>query len=146
MDNAGIWHKTPEEWNRMARKIVITILAGGLYWLFTSYMVTAIFPPENIIHNYNFLRLIYFVIPFLFGSALLILFKEKSYVGIIYSAMIIVVRYIITLIEVTIRHPAGPSAVEQTFFLFKLMGYYSMACSTLGGMLGVFLNKKVFNK
>jgi len=91
-------------------------------------------------------QVLYFVVPFLFGAGLLLIIREKNFVGIILSAMIIIVRYVITLIEVTIRHPGGPSAFEQTFFFFKVIGIYSMICAILGGILGVFLNKRVLKK
>ena len=129
----------------MARKIIITIIAGSLYWLLT-YVVMELFVLLKIQYSDIIGQVLYLVMPFLFGAVLLITIKEKNYVGIIYSAMIIAVRYMITFFEVTIRHSAGPSAFEQTFFLFRLMWPYSIVCGMLGGMLGVVLNKKVFTK
>lgn len=129
----------------MIRKIVMSILAGFLYWL-TTYVIMKLFVLMNIEYSDNVGTLLYFVIPFLFGCVLIIFIKEKNFIGVAYSAMIIVVRYTITFLEVTIRNPAGPSAFEQTFFFFKLMGGYSMSCAALGGILGVFLNKRVFRK
>lgn len=128
----------------MVRKIVMTILSGGLYWLFTSYMVTELFPPEDIINNYNVLSLIYYVMPFLFGCVLIILIKERMYVGVLYGSLLIVVRYAISFLEITIRYPAGGNPFEATLWLFKIVGVYSTVSSTLGGILGVVLNRKVF--
>ena len=128
----------------MIRKIMMAILAGFLYWLL-AYGIMELFWLLHIENSDRLGELIFFVMPFLFGGGLIIVNKERHYFGVAYSAMIIVVRYTLTFIEVTIRHPAGPSAFEQTFFFFKLMGGYSMLCAALGGILGVFLNKRVFS-
>ncbi len=129
----------------MARKLIITIIAGSLYWLL-AYSVMELFATLKLQYSDIIGQVFYFVIPFLFGVGLLIAIKERSYVGIIYGALIIFIRYIITFVEITIRQSPGPSAFEQTFFLFKIMGLYSMASSTIGGITGVILNKKIIKK
>jgi hypothetical protein len=127
----------------MARKIVITILFGFFYWLL-EYVVIEIFRTLNIPFSDWVGRMIYLVIPFLFGVVLIVFIKEKSFAGILFSPLIIIVSYAITFIEMTIRYPVGGNPFEATFWFFKILGMYSMACSALGGVIGVFLNKKVF--
>lgn len=129
----------------MARKIIITIIAGSLYWLLT-YAVMELFTALKLPYSDSLAQVLYFIVPFLFGAGLLIAIKERTYVGVIYGALIIFVRYIITFLEVTIRQPAGPSPFVQTLFLFKIIGLYSMASSSIGGITGIILNKKKFKK
>lgn len=129
----------------MTRKVAITILAGFFYWLL-EYVVIEIFRILNMPFSDWVGRMIYLVMPFLFGAVLIALIKEKSFAGIFFSPLIIIVSYAITFVEMTIRYPAGGNPFEATFFFFKVLGVYSILCSTLGGVIAVILNKKVLKK
>jgi hypothetical protein len=126
----------------MARKIVITILLGFFYWLL-EYIVIEIFRSLNIPYSDNVGRMIYLIIPFLLGAVLIVVIKEKSYAAVGFSSLMIIVSYAISFIEITIRYPVGGNPFEETFWLFKITGIYSTLCSTLGGVAGIILTKKV---
>lgn len=126
----------------MARKLTITILAGFFYWLIER-VVMELFRIQNVPYSDSVGRMIYLIIPFLFGAVLIVLIREKSYAGVVFSPMIIIVNYAIFFLEITIRYPAGGNPFEATFWLFKIVGVFSTLCATLGGVIGIILNKKV---
>lgn len=124
----------------MRNKIGISILLGLFYWILI-YAAMKLFVLVNIEYSDYVGKFFYYIIPLLLG-ALLIIIRERRYVGIVYSSMIIIVRYILTLIELAISLPAGRNPIEETFWLFNMLGKYSMLIAMLGGLLAVFINKR----
>ncbi|MDA8090256.1 MAG: hypothetical protein M0Z61_08575 [Nitrospiraceae bacterium] len=125
----------------MWRKILIAVLTGLLYWL-TSYLVMKLFVILNLEYNNLIGILLYFVIPFFLGGILIIITKDRRFFGAAYSSIIIIVRYLIDFLEVTIRHIPGPSAFEQILFFFKVLGAYSIICAGAGGLIAVLINRR----
>ncbi|MBI4691735.1 MAG: hypothetical protein HY754_15960 [Nitrospirae bacterium] len=127
----------------LRRKITLTILSGFFYWS-VEYVVIEFFRILNIQFSDWVGKMIYLIFPFLFGVVLVVVIKEKRFVGVVFGSMLIIVSYAISFLEITIRYPAGGNPFEATFWLFKILGVYSIVCSALGGAVGVFLNWKVF--
>lgn len=119
----------------MQRKIIMAILVGFFYWLMTYTVM-------NLEYSDLMGKLLYFILPFFLGGILILLIKEVRYFGAAYGSIIVIVRYLITFLEVIARHAGGPSAFEQTLFFFKLLGVYSMICAVAGGLLAVLINKR----
>ena len=84
----------------------------------------------------------YYVAPFLLGALLIFIIRERRYVGVLYSAMVIIIRYITTLLELVFSLPAGRNPIEETLWLFNILGKYSLLIAMLGGLLAVFINKR----
>ena len=129
----------------MTRKIAITIIVGFLYWLL-EFVAMKLFHLLTIPYGNIHGRMLYFLIPFLLGAFLIIVIKEERYVGTVFSAMIIIVYYAISLLQITVRYPIGGPPLEATWWLFKIVGVYSMVSSTIGGITGIILNKKLLKK
>jgi hypothetical protein len=123
------------------RKLIMAILGGVFYWL-TTYLIMKLFVLLNLEYSNIVGVLLYFVIPFFFGGILIFLNKEVRYHGAAYSSIIVLVRYLITFLEVTVRTTAGPSAFEQVSFYFKALGVYSMICAVAGGLLAIFISRR----
>jgi uncharacterized protein involved in response to NO len=129
----------------MTRNVTCTILAGFFYWLL-EYGVMELFRILNISYTDIVGKIIYLVVPFLFGAVLIIVIKERSYRGALFSLLLIIVSYAITFVEIAIRYPVGGNPFEATFLLIKIIGVYSILCSVLGGIIGTFFNKKILKR
>lgn len=127
--------------DKVIRKISVAILVGLFYWGLL-YAVMKLFALMNLEYNDSVGFLFYYVIPFLLGALVIIIIRERRYFGIIYSALIIIIRYIITLIELFVSLPTGRNPLEETLWLFNIFGKYSMLIAMFGGLLAILINTK----
>jgi hypothetical protein len=80
---------------RKIGKIAITSFAGFLYWLLIYVVVEVFFQLKISYGGNNLGNALYLVLLVLFGAVLIVVIQEKGYAAVVFTSMIIVVRYTI---------------------------------------------------
>lgn len=127
--------------DKMKRKIVISVLLGSLYWLI-DFAVIKLAIHYKIEYSNSYPEVLFFGVPLFLGLGLIIFIRERQFYGLLYSALIVIVEYVITLAEFSITSYRSPFVVfHEIVWLFKINGIYSMLLAMLGGLIAVAINR-----
>jgi hypothetical protein len=127
--------------NEMKRKIIISILAGTLYWLI-DFVVIRLSIHYKIEYSNTYPAFLFFGVPFLIGVSLIFVIREKQLYSLLYAALLVIVEYVITLAEFSITSSRSPFAIlPELLWLFKINGIYSTLLAMLGGLIALAINR-----
>lgn len=129
--------------NKLKRNIALIIFIGFSYSLMMGIIVQ-ICSFANI-NDFILGLILLHLLPFLYGSLVLLFLKKTKYSNAIYYSSIIAVYYLLVAIENILVLPSMSESIQITLSYLKNPGIFSFTFFILGAIFAITINRIRFN-
>lgn len=128
----------------MMKKYYPFIAGGLLYWLIERILLSLI----ALFHlgELSVIFLLYFLMPLIFGFVLMTVINEQKFIGSVYSAISILLYFLIISIHTLFFLPKKFNPLEIILQLFLYKGIILIFISVFSGLIAIYLKKRKSKK